>query len=63
MSKTGAIPGEVVAAIAAALAESIGVPPDRLRIRMVGAAPRDDERGAWQLLSTLQQMLSRGRLQ
>ncbi|MDA8343956.1 MAG: hypothetical protein M0Z66_00590 [Thermaerobacter sp.] len=59
MSRVHGVPGEVVAAIAAVLAQSLGVSPDRLRVRMVGAAPPDDERGAWQLLGTMEQMRGR----
>jgi hypothetical protein len=59
MTRQHGVPGEVVAAIAAALSMSLGVPADRLRVRLVGAAPADDERGSWQIMSTLDQMRGR----
>ncbi len=59
MTRQHGVPAEVVAAIAAALSLSLGVQADRLRVRLVGAAPTDDERGAWQLMSTFDQMRNR----
>lgn len=57
----GAIPEEVVAAIAAAISLSVGVPAERLRLRLSGPAPADDNRGAWQLAGQLNLMHRRSR--
>jgi hypothetical protein len=59
MTGVHGIPEEVVAAIAAALSSSLDVPPERLRLSISGTAPPDDDRGAWQLLGTMEQMRSR----
>jgi len=50
------LPGEVVAAIAVAVAAALDVSPDRLHLRLIGPAPKDDDRGAWELAGRLSQM-------
>jgi len=55
------LPEQVVAAITVAIAVTLDVPPDRVRVRLKGRAPTDDDRGAWGIAARMEQMRRHGR--